>query len=135
MYKAEIIGKEFVRGMLSIAVRFTNEETNDEVKEKFETNQPQSEEWLGEQIDRKLGFLNELKVKADTIEIATKFEAKEKVVSEDKSAQTEFIDDVNKLRSMKRFIDLGIIPSESEAYSELLAKVKGNYKEEYLTLV
>lgn len=135
MYKAEIIGKEFVRGMLSIAVRFKDEENNDEVKEKFETNQPQPEEWLGEQIDRKLGFLNELKVKADTIEIATKFEAKEKVVSEDKSAQTEFIDDVNKLRSMKRFIDLGVIEENDESYVALQAKIKSNFKSEYIGLV
>lgn len=135
MYKATITDKEFIKGVLSVTVKFNDEDIDENIVETFSTTQDQPAEWLEEQIDRKLNFLNKLKESVETIEVATEFQAKNKEVSADKTAQTEFIDDVNKLRSMKRFIDLGIIPSESEAYSELLAKVKGNYKEEYLTLV
>jgi len=135
MYKAEIIGKEFVRGMLSIAVRFRDEEANDEVKEIFQNNQEQTEDWITEQIDRKLKHLNGLKELSTKIDIGTEFEAKAKEVSAEKTAQTEFIDDVNKLRSMKRFIDIGIIEENDESYVALQTKIKNNFKSEYIGLV
>jgi hypothetical protein len=137
MYKAEIIGKEFVRGMLSIAVRFRDEEANDEVKEIFQNNQQQTEDWITEQIDRKLKHLNGLKELSTKIDIGTEFEAKAEAEKADeaKIAQTEFIDDVNKLRSMKRFIDIGIIEENDESYVALQTKIKNNFKSEYIGLV
>ena len=135
MYKATIIDKQFIKGVLSVTVKFNDEDIDENIVEIFSTTQDQPAEWLEEQIDRKLNFLNKLKESVETIEVATEFQAKAKEVSEDKTAQTEFIDDVNKLRSMKRFIDIGIIEANDESYVALQAKIKNNFKSEYIGLI
>lgn len=135
MYKATIIDKQFIKGVLSVTVKFNDEDIDENIVETFSTTQDQPAEWLEEQIDRKLNFLNKLKESVETIEVATEFQAKNKEVSADKTAQTEFIDDVNKLRSMKRFIDIGIIEANDESYVALQTKIKNNFKSEYIGLV
>lgn len=135
MYKATITDKEFIKGVLSVTVKFNDEDIDENIVEIFSTTQDQPAEWLEEQIDRKLNFLNKLKESVETIEVATEFQAKNKEVSADKTAQTEFIDDVNKLRSMKRFIDIGIIEANDESYVALQTKIKSNFKSEYIGLI
>lgn len=135
MYKATILDKEFTKGMLSVTVKFNDEQIDENIVETFSTNQDQPAEWLEEQIDRKLNFLNKLKESVETIEVSAEFQAKAKEVSPDKEAQSEFITDVEKLRSMKRFIDLGVIESNDESYLALQAKIKSNFKTEYIGLV
>lgn len=135
MYKATIIDKEFIKGVLSVTVKFNDEDIDENIVETFSTTQDQPAEWLEEQIDRKLNFLNKLKESVETIEVSAEFQAKAKEVSPDKEAQAEFITDVEKLRSMKRFVDLGIIESNDENYLALQAKIKSNFKTEYVGLV
>lgn len=135
MYKATILDKQFTKGMLSVTVKFNDEQIDENIVETFSTNQDQPAEWLEEQIDRKLNFLNKLKESVDAIEVSAEFQAKAKEVSPDKEAQSEFITDVEKLRSMKKFIDLGIIESNDENYLALQAKIKSNFKTEYIGLV
>lgn len=135
MYKATILDKEFTKGMLSVTVKFNDEQIDENIVETFSTNQDQPAEWLEEQIDRKLNFLNKLKESVETIEVSAEFEAKAKETSPDKEAQSEFITDVEKLRSMKRFVDLGVLESNDENYLALQAKIKSNFKTEYIGLV
>lgn len=135
MYKATILDKEFTKGMLSVTVKFNDEQIDENIVETFSTNQDQPAEWLEEQIDRKLNFLNKLKESVETIEVSAEFEAKAKETSPDKEAQSEFITDVEKLRSMKRFVDLGVLESNDENYLALQAKIKSNLKTEYIGLI
>jgi len=135
MYKATILDKQFAKGMLSVTVKFNDEQIDENIVETFSTNQDQPAEWLEEQIDRKLNFLNKLKESVDAIEVSAEFQAKAKEVSPDKEAQSEFITDVEKLRSMKRFIDLGVLESNDADYLALQAKIKSNFKTEYIGLV
>lgn len=135
MYKATILDKQFTKGMLSVTVKFNDEQIDENIVETFSTNQDQPAEWLEEQIDRKLNFLNKLKESVDAIEVSAEFQAKAKEASPDKEAQSEFISDVEKLRSMKRFIDLGVLESNDENYLALQAKIKSNFKTEYIGLV
>ena len=135
MYKATILDKEFTKGMLSVTVKFNDEAIDENIVETFSTNQDQPAEWLEEQIDRKLNFLNKLKESVETIEVSAEFEAKSKESSPDKEAQAEFIADVEKLRSMKRFVDLGVLESDNADYLALQAKIKSNFKTEYIGLI
>lgn len=133
MYKAEITDKGFDNGMLSVVVKFTNEEGK-QVEETFQTNQSQNDEWLTERVTSKLKHLNALEEKAKNIVISTKFEDVE-VVAEGKAERDEFLNDYQKLSTINRLISLGILTEDYEEKAELVAKLKTNFKPEYLGII
>lgn len=131
MYKAEITGKEFNNGMLSVIVMFTNDDDKDQVQHTFQTNQPQ-EGWIEDQIGKKIKDLNALTEQVGAIEVSAKFEDK---VVENNNECNEFINDYHSLATINRLISLGILAEEYSGKAELLQRLKENFKPEYVKII
>jgi hypothetical protein len=136
MYKAVIKDKKINNGMLSVTVLFSNEETKDSLTEIFQTNQDQPDEWLDEQVSRKLKHLNSLQNIKEKIEVGAEVVLKEKVedvssVDTDKEAYRKDLQDFNKMVGATQ---QGIMTRDNKDFLALKKKLADNFKTEYLDL-
>lgn len=126
MYKADILSTKINKGLLSVEVSFYNDE--DTFKDTFETNQYQSEFWIGEQIERRLKHLNSLSLVKDSVIIGTYQPKKngpklEKEIYQEKT--TQYLNYMNIART-------GIINHDRPNIIELREWLRANFKDEYV---
>lgn len=137
MYKATIEDKKITNGMLSVTVKFGNEETGDSVKELFQTNQEQTSVWLEDHVARKLKDLNSLKDTETKIEVGTEVIPKEETIEEKvliSKEKLEYKTDLEKFNKMVGITQQGLLSREDAGFLELKEKLKTNFSPDYLDL-
>lgn len=126
MYNAEIISTTINKGILSVEVKFSNDD--DSFTDTIQTNQYQDNSWLGEQIDRRLRHLNSLSQIKDSITLGT-YQPSGPVSKTEKQFYDEetirYLNYMNKAR-------LGVIGYDHPVIAKLFKWLKDNFKDEYL---
>lgn len=126
MYKANILSTKINNGRLIVEVFFHSEE--DSFNDTFETGQYQNDNWIGEQITRRLSHLNSLYAVKNNISIGPYHE--KVVIKSDKDLYHEkttlYLNYMNTAR-------LGIITHDLPVIAELREWLRKNFKDEYIT--
>lgn len=131
MYKATIKKSEIKNGLLSVDVKF--DDGTDVFTEKFETNQPQPQDWINQQVAKKIENINSLNTIKDSLpdgEISLPVD-----ITPTKSLERmEFEADLKTFSSFVSAVQQGIADRESPEFVALKNKLKTNFKPEYLDL-
>ena len=131
-WKAHIVGKDLVNGILTITVHL--KKGNESFEEKFQTSQLQDENWLDESIKRKVRHLESHDNLTDTITIG-EVDLSEEDLS--KKALTEKDRYKAKLLQFEKFVLVlakGFTTQENEDFKILKKYLTDNFKAEYLDI-
>lgn len=125
MYNAEIISTTINKGILSVEVKFSNNE--DSFIDTIQTNQHQDSFWIGEQIERRLKHLNSLSQIKDSITLGT-YQPSPVTKTEKQFYDEETIRYHNYMNKAR----LGVIGYDHPVIAKLLKWLRDNFKDEYL---
>jgi hypothetical protein len=98
--------------------------------ERYETTQSQPENWPAELVKRRIQHLEELEtfqVTAGDITLPA-----DPVVD---TAKEDWLADYSLASRAKMLVDLGVIPANNAKYVALLARLKTNFRPEYIGLI
>lgn len=135
-YTAEITNKDIIEGLLTLQLRYTSEDRSIIIQDSISTRSPQNDQWLKNEIKRKITELEGLDEFIQTIEIGD-FSLEQ---TNTKSIKTIDIDkeqyqnDLNEFNTLVGIISKEIITSNHEYFVSLHEKLKTNFKIEYIDL-
>lgn len=134
-YTAEVTNKDLFDGLLVVQVRYISEDGSKIIQDSYSTRSSQDENWLQNNITRKLKELEELEVFVEKIplgQIST--EVSEVTVEIPSSAKEQYKEDLAKFNKMVQIIRQGIITADNSEFVELQQKLKDNFQSDYIDL-
>ncbi len=133
MYTATITSKLLAKDKLTITVRFDG--NRDSFSDTFQTNQPQADGWIEEQVKRKLKALNALPFLSEKIQtgkvIIADTEDPVTILTNDKEQYKAALVQFEKFVSA---LSKGFTTKENEDFIALKQKLTDNFRTEYLDL-
>lgn len=128
MWTATVLSKQFVNGLLTVMVNYTNGVEN--FNETHTTTSPEND-WLNDIIKRKIEGLNKCDSAFNIITLG-EFE-----IIKDKSHSPEWInyrDNIERLNTYTNLIRKGIMMESDAKFNELKTWLTDNFKDEYVDM-
>lgn len=137
-YTAEITNKDLFDGLLVVQVRYISEDGSKIVQDSYSTRSAQDENWLQNNINRKIKELEELELFIEqiplgeiTVDTPLVIQGEKTQAELDKEAYKVDLDKFNKLVQILR---QGFITVDNEEFITLQQKLKDNFKSDYIDL-
>lgn len=134
-YTAEVTNKDLFDGLLVVQVRYISEDGSKIIQDSYSTRSGQDDNWLQNNINRKLKELEELEVFVEKIPLGQI--SLEETVTESpspNSAKEEYKEDLAKFNKMVQIIRQGIITADNAEFIALQQKLKDNFQSDYIDL-
>ena len=126
MWQAKLLSKSKTDGKLSFSVEYSNSETDEKFVENHQTINGKPENWLSEEVGRKISLLENLAV----FEASLTENQQITVISPDEAGtdkqkkQKEYRTALDKLRIQKELVDLGVLSKAEAKIVSLIVEVK-----------
>jgi hypothetical protein len=134
-YTAEVTNKDLFDGLLVVQVRYISEDGSKIIQDSYSTRSSQDDNWLQNNINRKLKELEELEVFVEKIPLGqVSLETPEVVDQVLNSAKEQYKEDLTKFNKMVQIIRQGIITADNSEFVELQQKLKDNFQSDYIDL-
>lgn len=133
MYKATIVDKAIVNGVLRVKVKY--EDGEDAFNDTIETSQKQPASWPADQIALRLTHLNEMPAMLEAIELEKEYTAADAPAEDAAQSAKDFYKE--ELHRFERFISAvakGLTTEEHEDFITLKKWLADNFKADYLDL-
>ena len=137
MYTAQIVEQSLDQGLLRVTVRF-DIDGGGSFTEVFETRQAQGDDWIEEQIRRKLKDVNALPALKDKIQLKQgaiiEITAEEILESATPTEREVYAKDLADFERYVNALTRGITVEENPNFGALKQRLIANFKDEYIDM-